>query len=102
MEVCFEDVTGVRVRLVSSARVCGNSLERLELREEPFAQGLLVQDTMVGLSRNGRRMRCLLTSWFGVALRGSVHVEHSDSDSEGLRGKEEELSENCDYNLIER
>lgn len=27
---------------------------------------------------------------------------HSGSDSQGLRGKEEELSDNCDYNLIER
>lgn len=71
------------------------------MREEPFAQGLLVQDTMVGLSRNGRRTGCLLTSWLGVALRGSLHVDHSDSDLEGLRGKEEELSGNCDYNLIE-
>lgn len=72
------------------------------MRGEPFAQGLLVQDTMVGLSRNGRKMGCLLTSWLSVAPRGASHVGHSDSDSEGLWGKEEELSENCDYNLIER
>lgn len=38
--------------------------------------------------------------WLGVALRGSLHVGHSGSDSEGRQGKEEELSENCDYNLI--
>lgn len=78
--------------------MCGNSLGRLELREEPFAQGLLVQDMMVGLSRSGRKMGCRLTLWLGVALRCSLGVDHSDSDSEGLRGKEEELSENCDYN----
>ena len=29
-------------------------------------------------------------------------MDHGDSDSQGLRGKEEELLENCDYNLIER
>lgn len=29
-------------------------------------------------------------------------MDHSGSDSQGLRGKEEELSENRDYNLIER
>lgn len=47
-------------RLKRSARVCGNSLERLELWEEPFALGLLVQDTMVRLSRSGRKIGCLL------------------------------------------
>lgn len=82
--------------------MCGNSLERLELREEPFAQGLLMQDIMVGPSRNGRKMGCRLTSWLGVALRGSRGVDHSGCGSEGLQGKEEELSENCDYNSIER
>lgn len=82
--------------------MCGNSLERLKLREEPFAQGLLMRDAMVRLSRNGRKMGCLLTPWLGVALRGSLRVCPSDCDSEGLQGKEEELLENCDYNLIER
>lgn len=64
----------------------------------PLHRGLLVQDMMVGLSRSGRKIGCGLTLWLGVALRCSLGVDHSDSDSEGLRGKEEELSENCDYN----
>lgn len=82
--------------------VCGGTAWRGWNCGRNSAQGLLVQDTMVGLSRTSRRMRCLLTSWFGVALRAPLHVDHSDSDPEGLWGKkEEELSENCDYNLIE-
>lgn len=28
-------------------------------------------------------------------------MDHGDSDSQGLRGKEEELLENCDCSLIE-
>lgn len=37
-----------------------------------------------------------------LALEGSLGVDPGDSDSQGLRGKEEDLSENHDCNLIER
>lgn len=37
-----------------------------------------------------------------LALEGSLGVGPGDSGSQGLRGKEEDLSENRDYNLIER
>lgn len=47
------------------------------------------------------KLGCLQFLCLGIALRRSRGVDHSDFDSQGLQGREEELSEYCDSNLIE-